>query len=308
MPLAPIGPGAEPFGPVPPVMFEQTLPPIAFEQTLAPVAVPTPVELAAVPTLIPLSEARVAGGQPPAEAAVRWRVRAATVDNLLVYGLYLLLCWVLHWRPLTVGHVLVLLTLGVVYHFVLESMGGQTIGKRRYGIQVVSVDGGRATPKGIALRSILRFIDALPFGYLSGLISMVRTGPERRQRIGDVAGETKVIAVSGRAATRGTPGWLLPAATIFALAYSCLGIYGIAEAGHQPLSGAQEAEFISGCQNSATGQLLDCQCLLTRLEADGYNTPASLQTLVQDAQAERLYGQSGTARTELTTVAFACHR
>ena len=100
---------------------------------------------------------------------------------------------------------------------------------------VVSVHGGPAGPKGIALRSILRFIDALPFGYLSGLVSMVRTGPERRQRIGDVAGETRVIAVDGRAARRGTPGWLLPTATIVALAYSCIGVYAISEAGKSVL-------------------------------------------------------------------------
>lgn len=250
----------------------------------------------------------VASGQSAAEAAIRWRMRAATLDNLLVYALYLVLCLVFGWHALTVGPLVVGLLLGVVYHFALESNGGQTIGKRRYGIKVVSVHGGPASAKGIALRSLLRFVDALPFSYLSGLISMVRTGPERRQRIGDVAGETKVIAVEGRAATRGTPGWLLPTATLVALVISCLGVFGIVESGRQPLSSSQESAFISTCENSSAGQLLNCQCFLGRLEADGYNTAASLQSLVQDAQNEQFNGQAGAARGELTAAVFACHK
>lgn len=248
----------------------------------------------------------VPAGQPAAEAAVRWRIRAASVDNLLVYGLYLLVCGVLHWRITSVDHLFLLLGLGVVYHFALESRDGQTIGKRRYGIQVVSVDGGPAGRKAIAFRSVLRLIDALPFWYLSGLISMVRTGPERRQRIGDVAGETKVIAVAGRSATRGTPRWLLPAATLAALAFSCLAIYGIAEAGRQPLSSTQQAEFVAGCERSSGGLVLNCGCLLNRLEADGYNSLNSLTALIQQAENERVYGQLGTARSELTAAAAAC--
>jgi uncharacterized RDD family membrane protein YckC len=245
--------------------------------------------------------------QPPAEAAVRWRMRAATVDNLLVYVLYLLVCLILHWRVAQLSHLIVLLVLGVVYHFALESRDGQTVGKRRYGIRVVSLDGQPAAPKAIALRSVLRTIDALPFSYLSGLISMVRTGPERRQRLGDVAAETKVIAVDGHAARRGTAGWVLPAATILAFGFSAVAIYGIAEAGRQPLSASQQAQFVTGCENSAHGTV-DCQCLLNRLEADGYNTPNDINSLVQEADSERFYGQSGAAQTELVNDRTACLR
>jgi hypothetical protein len=45
---------------------------------------------------------------------------------------------------------------------------------------------------------------------------------------------------------------------------------------------------------------------LARLEADGYNTPDSLKTVFQEAQAERLSGESGAARDELTADASAC--
>jgi uncharacterized RDD family membrane protein YckC len=262
---------------------------------------------APVPTVASVAVAPVAAAQPPAEAAVRWRIRAASVDNLLVYGLYLLVCLVLHWRVANLGHLLVLLVLGVVYHFALESHGGQTIGKRRYGIQVVSVDGGPAGPKAIAVRSVLRLFDSLPFWYLSGLISMVRTGPERRQRIGDVAAETQVVAVDGRAMRQGTPGWLLPTATLLALAFSSLMVYGIAEAGRGPLSGTQQAQFVASCEN-AIGGVVDCQCLLNRLEADGYDSVDSLNGLLQAARTERFYGQAGKAQVELTTNAAACRR
>src|ERR1700722_1499660 len=140
----------------------------------------------------PPAPAQIAIGQPPAQAAVRWRIGAAVVDNLIVYGLYLLVCLLLHWQVATLEHVLILLLLDVLYHFVLESRDGQTIDKRHYGIRVVSLDDQPPSPKAIAMRSVLRIVDSLPVWYLSGLVNMVRTGPERRQRIGDVAAETKV--------------------------------------------------------------------------------------------------------------------
>lgn len=197
-----------------------------------PLGATDPVEAPVTPLAPPLP----VGDQPAAEAAVRWRMAAATIDNVVVYAAYAALCAIFHWKVLSVGPLIVSLVLGVAYHFALESRNGQTLGKRYYGIRVVSVHGGPATAKGIALRSLLRAIDALPLGYLLGLIGMIRTGPERRQRIGDVVGETMVIAVGRRSAQRGTAGWVLPAATTLALVYSVVGIYAVAEAGHNPLS------------------------------------------------------------------------
>jgi uncharacterized RDD family membrane protein YckC len=244
--------------------------------------------------------------QEPADAAVRWRISAAIIDNFVVYGLYLLLCLLLHWRVANLEHLLALLPIGVAYHFLLESRDGQTIGKRQYGIRVVSADDRPADPKAIAMRSALRIIDQLPFWYLSGLFSMVRTGPARRQRIGDVAAGTKVIATEGRSAARGTPGWMLPTATLVAFAISALAIVGIAEAGHQPLTNTQASQWVAGCER-ATGGALDCQCALSRLEADGYDTPISIINLSEQAQAERLGGEPGQARRELGAMATACH-
>ncbi len=247
-------------------------------------------------------------GQQPTEAALRWRLRAASLDYLIVYGVYLLLCLAFRWRVATLGHAIVLAIVVAAYHFVLESRGGQTIGKARYGLQVVSVDGRPATPKAIAIRSVLRVVDQLPTCYVSGLISIVRTGPARRQRIGDVAAETKVIAVDGVAAAKGTPAWMLPTATVLAVIVSALFAYGIAEAGKQPLSSAQNAQFVAGCERSPGAQLIDCGCLLNYLEADGYVTLSSLENLVSQATNERITGRQGSARRDLTAAGLACRR
>lgn len=173
-----------------------------------------------------------------ADAAVRWRVRAARIDNAIVYGAYLGACLLLHWRVASLAHLFWLGVVNVAYHFGLEARDGQTLGKRRYGIRVVAADGGPAGPRAIAIRSVLRLVDSMPVSYLSGLLSMVRTGPTRRQRIGDIVAGTIVVAVGGRAVRDGTPRWMLPVGTISAVIVSALTVITIAQAGHQGLGPA----------------------------------------------------------------------
>jgi uncharacterized RDD family membrane protein YckC len=244
----------------------------------------------------------------PADAAVRWRVRAARVDNLIVYGAYLLACLALHWRVATATHLFWLAVAGVAYHFAFEARDGQTIGKRRYGIRVVAADGGPASPKAVAIRSLVRIADSLPVCYVSGLISMVRTGPARRQRIGDIAAGTIVVAVDGRALSQGTPRWMLPAATLGAVVVSALTVIGIAQARHQPINSLQASEFIAGCQDAAGGAGIDCHCYLNQLEADGYDTLDSVEHLIADAQAEEAAGTMGPARLTVRNALTACRR
>jgi uncharacterized RDD family membrane protein YckC len=200
------------------------------------VAIPAALPLAPAPALpaAPDDVLTRLGAQPAAEAAVRWRLRAARIDNILVGAVFLALCLLAHWRVLTIGHLAVFGLLTVVYHYVFEVRGGQTPGKRRYGIQVVRADGGPADGRAIAIRSILRLVDQLPVYYASGLVSMVRTGPARRQRIGDVAAGTVVVAVDGRAAGRGTPGWWLPVATLVAVGLSVMTIAAASQTGAHP--------------------------------------------------------------------------
>jgi uncharacterized RDD family membrane protein YckC len=279
-------------------------------QSVAPPGWSTPPELAPppAPSAVPaLPRAAVPGHAiDAADAAVRWRIRAARIDNLIVYGGYLLACLALHWRVASPTHLLWLAVAGVAYHFALESRGGQTLGKRRYGIRVVAADGRPARPRAIAIRSLVRLFDSLPVCYVSGLISMVRTGPARRQRIGDIAAGTVVVAVDGHAVRRGTPGWMLPVATIGAVIVSALTVIGLATAGHRPIDSMQASQFIAGCQNSSGGGSVDCGCFLSKLEAEGYDTPDALNNLAAQAQSEEAAGRTGPYRTTLQTAALAC--
>jgi uncharacterized RDD family membrane protein YckC len=245
--------------------------------------------------------------QAPADAAIRWRIGAAFLDNIVVIGLYLLVCLLLHWRVVTIHYLPAILVIDVLYHLVLESRDGQTLGKRRYGLRVVTLDGQVPAPKAILLRSVLRIVDQLPAWYASGLINVVRTGPNRRQRIGDVVAGTTVIAAEGRSAQRGTPGWYLPAATLAATAISILGLYGVTQAGNQPLDPTQTAEFVTGCDRTAV-RAVDCECVLTRLQAAGYNTLNQIRDLEVRVQSERAAGQLGTATTTLRAAFIPCRR
>lgn len=242
------------------------------------------------------------------DAAVRWRISAAIIDNFIVYFAYLAVCAVLHWRVADLNHLLVLLVGSVAYHFVLEARDGQTIGKRQYGLRVLSADGEQASPGAIAIRSALRIFDQLPVMYVSGLVSMVRTGPSRRQRIGDVAAGTIVIATGGRSLGRGTPGWMLPVATIFAVAVSAVSVYATVEAGTQPLSNAQTAQLVAGCEREAAATVVNCQCFVVQLEADGYVTTDALRSLVTQAQAEQLTGRGGSSSRTLAAAVLDCRR
>jgi uncharacterized RDD family membrane protein YckC len=263
---------------------------------------PTAAEIPAA--AIPTTSRAASVAQEPTDAAIRWRISAAFIDNVLITIGYLALCLALRWRVASVTHLAAMLALDATYHVVQESRGGQTIGKRRYGLRVVSVDDTVASPKAIAIRSALRFIDALPTWYASGLVSLVRTGPRRRQRIGDIAAGTKVIADAG-VSMRGTPKWYLPVATLAAVGVSALSAYGVVRAGDQPLTAAQSAEWIAGCNNSTYGRV-DCQCVLTQLEAAGYTTVNNLRDLSAEFNREATSGQVGSATSTLRSSILAC--
>jgi uncharacterized RDD family membrane protein YckC len=81
-----------------------------------------------------------------------------------------------------------------LYHFVCEATTGQTLGKKLLGIRVANLDGSKAGVGAVLVRTVLRLIDALPILYIVGLISVLATGRERRQRVGDIAAGTTVVA------------------------------------------------------------------------------------------------------------------
>jgi uncharacterized RDD family membrane protein YckC len=94
---------------------------------------------------------------------------------------------------------LLVIGLGFGYYWVSETVWAQTLGKRVLAIRVVRADGFKATAGAVFVRTLLRIVDAFPgivlYGiYIVGLIAVFATGP-RRQRLGDLAAKTRVVAV-----------------------------------------------------------------------------------------------------------------
>jgi uncharacterized RDD family membrane protein YckC len=79
------------------------------------------------------------------------------------------------------------------YYWGTETAWGQTVGKRVLAIKVVRADGGEAGAGAILVRTLLRIVDSFPGFYVVGLIAIFATGP-RRQRLGDMAAKTRVVA------------------------------------------------------------------------------------------------------------------
>jgi uncharacterized RDD family membrane protein YckC len=87
----------------------------------------------------------------------------------------------------------VFLLLTFAYFFAAELVWAQTIGKRVMKLRVVRQDGAKLTAGPAALRNLVRFVDAFPFAYIVGAITLFTVG-EKRYRLGDLAAKTKVVA------------------------------------------------------------------------------------------------------------------
>jgi len=137
---------------------------------------------------------------PSQEDLLGHRIGAALIDLALLVALFAILAatigestvggggfsFELHGAEAVLYFALVLL-----YYFALEAAFGQTVGKLLLGLRVVRTDGGRPSVVAIAVRTLLRVVDFLPFLYLVGFIAMQVTGL-RRQRLGDLAARTSV--------------------------------------------------------------------------------------------------------------------
>ena len=78
------------------------------------------------------------------------------------------------------------------YRIVIEwKWRGQTIGKRLLRLRVVDAQGKRLAFEQVAMRNLLRFVDALPMAYLLGGSAAFLS--RRGQRLGDLAAGTLVI-------------------------------------------------------------------------------------------------------------------
>jgi uncharacterized RDD family membrane protein YckC len=132
--------------------------------------------------------------------ALARRVAASLIDTVLMFGLLILLGVTI--GETTVGEgtaavyvrgwdALLYLVLVLLYYFALESATGKTAGKALLGVVVRTTEGGRPPARAIAIRTLLRVVDWLPFLYAVGFVSVLATG-RRRMRLGDLAAKTVV--------------------------------------------------------------------------------------------------------------------
>jgi uncharacterized RDD family membrane protein YckC len=149
---------------------------------------------------------------PPADVStdvLGRRLGAAIIDALIVgvfMGVVGALMHTFHTRTVDVGGVqsaqivwslgpgklLVFMALWLLYYFTTETMTGQTLGKRLFGLQVVTLDGRGPSTGAIFVRNLSRLVDSVPF-YLIGIIFMLSSRP--RQRLGDRFAGTTVAPV-----------------------------------------------------------------------------------------------------------------
>jgi uncharacterized RDD family membrane protein YckC len=87
---------------------------------------------------------------------------------------------------------LITLVLVWAYFILLEWLwNGQTIGKRAFGLRVITEDGSPATFTAVLVRNLIRLVDFLPAFYGLGVFVIVLSA--KSQRLGDIAAGTYVV-------------------------------------------------------------------------------------------------------------------
>lgn len=111
--------------------------------------------------------------------------------SLIVFVLSRLVVPLLPVHP-QVAQAAIFFAAGVAYGILLEWLWrGQTLGKRLLGIRVMDQQGLLLRFSQVAIRNLLRVIDALPAFYLVGGLALAAS--RRAQRLGDLAAGTIVI-------------------------------------------------------------------------------------------------------------------
>src|SRR5438309_7014876 len=78
------------------------------------------------------------------------------------------------------------------YFILLEWLwNGQTLGKRSFGLRVISGDGSPAGFSAVFVRNLIRVVDFLPVFYGVGFLLIILT--PKNQRLGDLAAGTYVV-------------------------------------------------------------------------------------------------------------------
>ena len=89
------------------------------------------------------------------------------------------------------GPAVLFFLLVLAYYLLSEGVTGLTLGKWLMELRVVKLDGKPYDPRAVLMRNIIRIVDALPFLYLVGLISVAVS--QKNQRLGDLAAGTLVV-------------------------------------------------------------------------------------------------------------------
>jgi uncharacterized RDD family membrane protein YckC len=170
---------------------------------------------------------------PGQEDVLGRRISAALIDLALLVALFIVVALAIGETEVEEGSVSLSLSGGaaavyfslvLLYYFAFEAAIGQTLGKLLLGLRVVRADGSRPSVAAIALRTLLRIVDWLPFLYLVGFITMMATG-WRRQRLGDLAAKTFVE----RALPTRRRGLALPPMALLLFLIAALSVYRAAD-------------------------------------------------------------------------------
>ena len=223
------------------------------------------------------------------DAAVRARLNAAIIDAIVIGAVTRALVSLLGVATSSGDAILLVLGVQFLYFFALELRTGQTIGKRAMHVRVVALDGSPATTRMCAIRNAMRFVDALPLLYASGLLSLIRTGRARRQRIGDVVAGTTVIVQSGGKPLR-TPRWLLPTAAVLATVVS-VGVIVAARRAERRATGLSQLVATGWAgDNSQPPAPGSWQAIGTTTFSKGYGSEVAGQQLARAWQISRTCG------------------
>jgi uncharacterized RDD family membrane protein YckC len=212
------------------------------------------------------------------------RVLAALIDLAVVGAggaVILAAAGVLGESPSEIGAPLLASIAGwaLYYYFACESGGGQTLGKRAMRLRVVSENGSPADMRAIGLRTVLRVVDMQLAGIV-GLVVMNST-KERRARLGDLVGGTKVVSAEGQATGRPQP-----KATVVATPVSRvpIGESGPAFAAVPSPEAEQDAEVVEAPSVEAEPEVV-FEAPLAEVDAEPDVATASLRELASDVSA-----------------------
>jgi uncharacterized RDD family membrane protein YckC len=135
------------------------------------------------------------------------RALAWMVDAGIRFAVYLALASALHGLG-QVGMGLLLLALFLLEWFYpvgFEVLArGQTPGKKLLALRVLRADGAPVGWSRSTVRSLLAFVDFMPFGFAAGLVAMLLG--RRCQRLGDLAAGTVVVHLQPPAGPLSVPG------------------------------------------------------------------------------------------------------